>query len=327
MTTRRHILIALGASALSLPSISFGQQPRKIPRIGLLRIRANENGSGLAKLRQELRALGYVDGANIVIDTRFMVARYDQLREAADGLVAEKVDVIAAEGATATEAARKATSTIPVVIRTSADPVKLGVVASLAKPGGNVTGVTLISKDINGKRLQLLKETVPTMRRVGVLLHANSKAEAESLKDFEAVARDLNLEAQAVEVTGMSAIESVLSGIRRSGVDGIAVVTSSMLATNAKQVIAAITKVRLPTIYPVDSFVEAGGLLSYGPSRSESLQQVAVYIDKVLKGAKPADLPIVQPSKFDLLVNLKAAKTIGITIPQSVLLRADRVIE
>ncbi len=323
MNRRRALasLLALGAA----PRLLCAQA--RIPTIALLWIEESRPSPYLPPLLEGLREKGYVAGRNLRIDDRFLVDGYQGFTEAAGRLVTERPDVILTLGATAVLAARKATATIPIVMIGGGDPVKLGVVGSLSRPGGNVTGITLISQDLSGKRIELLKEVFPGTRRLAIVLYPQSQPELASLKNFEAAARALGVEARAVEVRAAGDIGPAIAAIAKTDVDAIAFVGSTLFRANRKELVAAVGKTRLPAVYVDDFFTEIGGLLSYGPSMSEAFRRAAVYVDKILKGAKPADLPVEQPSQLELIVNLKTAKAQGIAIPRSILLRADRVIE
>ena len=323
---RRQVLIAAWAFAV-IDSPVLAQKSVAIPRIGLLWIESGSDSTVRTAFREGLRAQGYVDGKNIQIDTQSLVDRYDRLPEAAERLVNKKVDVIVSYGSTATLAASKATSTIPIVVVMGNDPVKMGVVASLSKPGGNVTGVTFISRELNGKRLEILKEVVPRIRRIGVLFNPTSATEGTSVITWEAAARTLNIEVQRVEIRSQNEIDSIISDVTRQRVEALAVVSSTMFVANRKQIVTAIAKTRLPAIYGSPADTDAGGLVSYGPNVVDGFHRAAGYVDKILKGAQPANLPFEQPTKFELAVNLKTAKALGIAIPQSILLRADKVIQ
>ena len=327
MNKRRKLIVAIGAGAFAVPLASLAQLSGNMPRIGLLWIDGGNSAPYIAALRDGLRAQGYVEGKSISIDDRSLVDRYELLPEAAAKLVSQKVDVIICYGATSIEVASKATSTIPIVMVMSSDPVKLGVAASLAKPGGNVTGTSSISLELSGKWLELLKEIVPGLSHLAVILYPESAAEVRSLKNFEAAARALNLEVHPVEVRTRGDIGPAIAGIARMNVQAIAAVGSTLLTANSKQVVAAVDKIRLPAIYANIAFVHSGGLMAYSANITDGFRRSAVYVDKILKGTKPGEIPIEQPNKVELVINLKAAKALGLTIPQSLLLRADEVIQ
>jgi putative ABC transport system substrate-binding protein len=326
MNKRRKLIVALGAGAFAGPLTSLAQPSGNIPRIGLLWIEG-DNSPYKAAFRDGLRAQGYVEGKNIRIDDRSLVDRYELLPEAAARLVSQKVDVIVCYGSTAIKMASKATSTIPIVMVSGGDPVNLGFVASLARPGGNVTGTSSISQELGPKRLELLKEIVPGLRHLAVILYPESAAEVRQLKNYEAAARTLNLEAHPVEVRTRGDIGPAIAGIARMNVQAIAAVGSTLLTAYSKEVVAAVDKLRLPAIYSNVDFAHSGGLMAYASNLSDGFRRAAVYVDKILKGTKPGELAIEQPNKFELVINLKAAKALGLTIPQSLLLRADEVIE
>jgi putative ABC transport system substrate-binding protein len=323
---RRQLLIAAGALATArLPVLA--QSPVAMPRVGLLWIESGADSKILTAFREGLSAQGYTDGKNIRIEKQFLVDRYDRLAGSADSLVKSKVEVVVCYGATATLAASKATSTIPIVMVTGSDPVKLGVVASFSRPGGNVTGVTFLSAELHGKRLEILKEVVPRIRRVGVVFNPESATEVKSFLEWEAAARTLNMEAQRVEIRLQGDIDRVISDAPRQRLDALTVAASTMFVANRKQILTAVATTRLPAIYGSAEDAAAGGLMSYGPNVPDGFRRAAGYVAKILKGAKPADLPFEQPTRFQLTVNLKTAKEIGIVFPQSILLRADQVIE
>jgi putative ABC transport system substrate-binding protein len=317
----------LGAGAFAAPLAAFAQQAGSVPRIGLLWIAGNNSSQYAAALRDGLRAAGYVDGKNIRIDDRSLVDRYELLPEAAGRLVAERMDLIVCFGATAIQLASKATSTIPIVIVMSGDPVGAGVAASLSRPGRNVTGTSAISQELSGKRLELLRELAPGIRRLAVILYPESAAEQRSLKSYDAAARAVGLEVQPVEVHTPEDIDQAITGIGRMNVQAIAAVGSTLLTAYRKQVVAAIERTRLPAIYAGSDFARAGGLVSYAPNYAEGFRRTATYVDKILRGAKPGDIPIEQPTKVELVINLKAAKALGLAVPQSFLLRADELIQ
>ncbi len=323
---RRRLLIAACALA-AFPARGLAQRPVAVPRVGLLWLDTGPASILPLAFRDGLRAQGYVDGKNIEIVGQFLVDRYDLLAEAAGRLVKQNVDVIVAYGGTATLAASKATKTIPIVMVTSNDPVRLGVVASLSKPGGNVTGVTFLGQDLIGKRLEILREIAPKARRIGVLVNPESASEMRNAGRWQAAARTLNIEVQLVEIRTPGEIDAALSAAARQGVGALVVLASSFFTANRNSVVNAVAKARLPALYGSPDETDAGGLVSYGPSLPEGFQRAAVYVDRILKGARPADLPVEQPTKIELVINLRAAKALGITIPPPMLLRADRVIE
>jgi len=323
---RRQFIAALGAGALVSPLRLFAQSSGTIPRVGLLWIDPGGASPYVAAFREGLRAKGYVDGKNIRIEDRTLVDRYELLRGAAERLVSDKVDLIVCFGGTAIRAASKATSTIPIVMVMSGDPVKFGGVASLSRPGGNVTGTSSITQELSGKRLELLKQVVPGLRRVAVLLYPESTGEVNSLRSYEAAGRALHLEILPVEVRTPADIGPVIAGVGRLDVQAIALVGSSLLTANSKQIVAAVAAIRLPAMYANIEFALSGGLMAYAPDITEGFRHAATYIDKILKGAKPGELAIEQPTKVELVINTTAAKALGLTIPQSLLLRADRVV-
>jgi putative ABC transport system substrate-binding protein len=278
-------------------------------------------------LREGLRSHGYVEGKTLVIDRTFLVDRYDGLPPAAARLASQKIDIIVTFGATAMQAARKATSTIPIVAVVGSDPVKLGVAASLSRPGGNVTGTVISAANLSGKRLELLKEVAPGMQRVAVMLYPDSPGEVEALRTYEVAARTLNLEVRRVDVRTPEEIGPAIAGIGRMNVQAIAVVGSTMLSANREKVTAAIAETRLPAVYANIDFVSSGGLLAYSANISDGFRNAGRYIDRILKGASPGDLPFEQSSRLELAVNIRTAQTLGITIPRDLRLRVDRVLE
>jgi ABC-type uncharacterized transport system substrate-binding protein len=303
------------------------QQTKKIPRIGLLRTGTRSDPS-VEAFQQGLRDLGYVEGQNIVIEYRYAEEKLNRLAGLAAELVRLKVDVIVVQGPQAIPAAKNATKTIPIVMG-SPDPVGTGLVASLARPGGNITGLTLISPELGGKRLELLKEIVPRITRVALLVDSANPANALVLKETEDAAKVLGLKLKILEVRGSSELEldKVIGVAKRDRFQAINFLPSTIFLSERQKIVALVASSRLPAMYYDRLFVEAGGLTSYGPNLADLYRREAVYVDKILKGAKPADLPVEQPMKFELVINLKTAKQIGLTIPPNVLARADRVIK
>jgi putative ABC transport system substrate-binding protein len=315
-------LIALGAA----PLISSSQQPTtKVARIGFLGSNtSSDSGWRVAALRAGLRDFGYVEGKNFVIEFRWADNNYERLPALATELVELKVDVIVTGGTPGSLAAKRATTTIPIVIAAVADPVAGGLVANLARPGGNITGQTYFNAELNAKRLELLKEAFPLIRRVAVLL--NSDNPASPVREMEAAARSLKMEIQKFEVRSPSEFESAFVAMDKRRVQAVAVIDEPMLITNAATVASIAAKHRIPSIGFVD-FANGGGLMAYGVGFRGMYRRAAYFVDKILKGTSPGDLPIEGATKFDLVINLKTAKALGIKIPQSMLLRADRVIE
>jgi len=304
------------------------QQPKKIPRIGYLAV-SNEasHAPRVAGLRQGLRELGYVEGQNIIIEYRYAGGSSDRLRELAAELVRLKVEAIVSTGTEGALAAKKATTTIPIIMATGDDPVARGVVARLAKPGGNVTGLTSDAGDIAGKRLELLKETIPSLRRVGVLWYPRDPGAAANFKETEAAGNALKIQVQSLELGSPKDFDPVFRAAIEGGVHALTVLSSGIVNTHRRRIIDFALKSRLATMFAQGAHVEAGGLMYYGPNTPEQYRRAATYVDKVLKGAKPSDLPVERPTKFELLINLNTAKQIGLSIPPNVLARADRVIK
>jgi putative tryptophan/tyrosine transport system substrate-binding protein len=316
--------------ALCMPAEA--QQPAKIPRIGYLS--ATDAGTDSARaegLRLALRKLGYIEGQNIAIEYRYAEGRRDRAPEHAAELVRLKVDIIVvASGDTTIQAAKNATKTIPIVMTgQGSDPVRAGFVESLARPGGNVTGLTALNRELGGKRLELLKEAVPKLARVAVLYDPASPPSLHEVKEFlPADARALKLTIEPWEIRTVDDFEKVFSALNKQRPDGLYEATGGrLMRPNQKRIADFALKSRLPSVSGSEEFVDAGGLMSYAADDADSYRRVAIYVDKILKGAKPADLPVEQPTKFELVINLKTAKQIGVTIPQSLLFRADKVIK
>jgi ABC-type uncharacterized transport system substrate-binding protein len=323
--------ILIAAILLAVAGIAEAQQPKKVPRIGYLSNSDPASESARAEaIRRALRELGYIEGQNIAIEYRYAEGKRDRFPELAAELVRLKVDIIVvAGGDPAIRAAKNATKTIPIVMAgNGSDPVEAGLVESLARPGGNVTGITNLGPELGGKRLELLKEAVPKLARVAVLYDPASPGTAREMKELLPVAaRGLGLTVQTWDVRAADGFEKVFAALNKQRPDGLYVSGGPLMAANRKRIVGFALKSRLPSMYYSTEAVEAGGLMSYRADEAESFRRVAYYVDRILKGAKPADLPVEQPTKFELVINLKTAKQIGLTIPQKVLARADRVIK
>jgi len=301
------------------------QQPARIPRIGfLIPPTASYFSAQVEALRQRLSELGYVEGKNIVIEYRYAEGKLERLPDLASELVRLKVDVIVTPGAAAL-AAKKASATIPIVFPNFADPVGSGIVSSLARPGGNITGLSIMAPDLDGKRLELLKEAFPEVGRVA-LLWQRVAGGILPLTEMEVAAKTLGLKLQSLELRSLDDFESTFARAKKEGAQALITTPGPLVATQQRQVLDFAAKNRLPAMYPASEFVEAGGLMSYAPSYTDLWRRAADFVDKILKGAKPADLPVEQPKKFEFVVNLKTAKQIGVMFPPNVLVRADRVI-
>jgi putative tryptophan/tyrosine transport system substrate-binding protein len=303
------------------------QQPAKVSRIGYLGLSfPSANVARIEALRQGLRDLGYIEGENIVFEWRWAEGKAERIPELAAELVKLKVDIIVTGGSTATRAAKKATVTIPIVMSQDSDPVGSGFVASLAKPGGNITGLSSYAAELSGKRLELLKEVLPRLSRVAVLGNSTAPQNARALKDTELAADALGMKLQYLDVLGPKDIETAFRAASNGRAEGLLALNSFVVSAHRKQIIDPTVKTRLPAVYGQPEFMEIGGLVYYGASYTDLFRRAATYVDKILKGTKPADLPVEQPKKFEFIINLKAAKQIGLTIPPNVLMRADRVI-
>jgi putative ABC transport system substrate-binding protein len=308
---------------------TYAQQPGKIPRIGYLTgVSPSTNSARHETFRQGLRELGYVEGKNIVIEWRSAEGKFDRLPALAAELVRLKVDIIVTGGGATTRAVKEATTTIPIVMTQDGDPVGNGFVASLARPGGNITGLATLAPEISGKRLELLKEIVPRLSRVAVLGNSAQPGNAQTLREVELAANAFGVQLQYLDVLGPKDIATAFRAAGKGRADAVLILLPGLVATAERPQIADLAaKRRLPAIYDRPEAVESGGLMSYGVSTADLDRRADTYVDKILKGAKPADLPVEQPKKFDLIINLKAAKQIGLTIPPNVLVRADKVIK
>ena len=321
------LAVILAVSVLS-PLAAGAQQPGKVPRIGFLgATSAFIEKSRIEAFRQGLHELGYVEGENIVIEWRWAEGKFDRLPVLAAELVRLNVEVIVTGGSTSSGAAKKVTTTIPIVMAQTNDPVGSGFVASLARPGGNMTGLSTFAPELSGKRLELLKEVVPKLSRVAVFGDSTTPGNAQALKETELAARALKVQLRYLDILGPKDIETAFREASKGRVDAVLVLGAPVLISPRRQIADLTVKNRLPAAYPVAEYVEDGGLMSYGVSVSDLYRRAATYVNKILKGAKPADLPLEQPTKFELAINLKTAKALGLTIPQSVLGRADQIIE
>lgn len=326
MITCRQLLFASGAGLLAAPRASRAQQPRKVYRIGLLQ--ASEPPADYAEaFREGLKALGYIEGKNIVFESRVAGGRDDRLPSLAAELVSLKVDLIVANTGIAIHAVRDLTRTIPIVMASAGDPVASGFVASLARPGGNVTGLTAMNINLSAKLLEVLKDLVPNLGHVGVLKYPVRTAEDNFLKNMTPPAQALKIKITPLIVRGPEEYASAFQTASKARVQALLVTMPPATAADRKQVIDWVNGSRLPAVYDTRPWAENGGLVSYGADMVDLRRRAATYVDKILKGAKPADLPVEQPTKFELVVNLKTARTIGITVPPSVLVRANKVIE
>jgi len=303
------------------------QQPTKVPRIAYLGATSlTANADRVEAFRQGLRELGYIEGKNIVIELRSAEGEEGRLPALVAELVRLKIDIIVSAGPAVTRAAKEATTTIPIVMTNDGDPVGNGFVASLARPGGNITGLATLAPELSGKRLELLKEIVPKLSRVAIIGNSTEPSYAQVLKEIELAAGALKLKLQLLDVRDPKDIETAFRAARKERADAVLLLTASVLNSHRAQVVELAVKNRLPAAYPVPQFVEAGGLMNYGPSFNDLFRRAATYVDKILKGRTPADLPVEQPMKFDFIINLIAAKQIGLTIPPNVLVRATKVI-
>jgi putative ABC transport system substrate-binding protein len=322
----RFICLTLCAMLYALDVSAQVQQTDKIHRVGFLSGAYPGPSHWTTRLRAELRELGYVEGKNVTIESRYSENRLDRLSALAEELVRLKIDVIVAGGRNDTRAARNATRTIPIVGLSLLDPVADGLLDSLARPGGNVTGFTPIADVLVGKRLELLKETVGNLSSVALLWNPQDPGSARQWKESQMAARELGLQLRSMEVSSAEKLDSAFKEASQTRSAALATTSSAFVNAHQKRIAGLAQKNRMPAIYHQGSFVAGGGLMSYGAEETEHYRRVAVIVDKILKGAKPAELPVEQPTKFELVINLKTAKQIGLTVPPNVLARADRVI-
>jgi len=326
---KEFICLALSTMLLALGLPAQAQQPKKIARIGyLVPSTAAANAINFEALQQGLRELGYVEGKTFVLEVRYAEARFERLPELARELVGLKVDLIVTLTDVAIAAVKRETQTIPIVMATSTDPVATGFVASLARPGGNVTGLSSISSELSGKRLELLREVVPGLSRVALIWNPDVRGAVLDYNATEGAARSLRLQLQSVEVLRAEDFDRAFSAITKERAQALIMSGSNPVAfANRGQIASFAQRNRLPSMYAQKEYVDDGGLMSYGPSLPDMYRRAATFVDKILKGAKPADLPVEQPTKFELVINLKTAQQIGVTIPPNLLARADRVIK
>jgi putative ABC transport system substrate-binding protein len=329
MDNRRRLLIALGAGALAAPFASFAQQqPARIARIGFL---GNSTAALEANLvgpfREGLRDLGYVEGRNVLIEYRWAEGKYERFPALIAELIALKVDVIVTAGTPGSLAVKKAATSVPLVMVAVGDPVGVGLVASLARPGGSVTGSTSIAAELEGKRLQLLREVIPKLSYIAVLWNPASPFSVVAEREVQAAAQALRMRVQSLRVRASEELEDAFTAIVGERPGALLVLADRIFLHNRARIVDFGAKHRLPGVYAYRELVEAGGLMSYGPSYADMHRRAAYFVDRILKGAKPADLPVEAPTTFELVINLNAAKALGLTIPQSVLFRATEVIQ
>ncbi|MEX0805868.1 MAG: ABC transporter substrate-binding protein [Candidatus Binatia bacterium] len=318
-------LFAIVVALTVCGAVAQAQKPGKNPQIGLLFF-GSRNQPHLESFQRGLRNLGYVEGKNIHIEYRYAEGKQNRLAQLAADLVRLKVDVIVTTSNQGGLATRQASKTTPIVL-TTGDPVGVGLAASLAKPGGNVTGLSVLLPELSGKRLELLKETFPKIMRIGMLWNPLQPTAINAIHETQAAAQAHALQLHSLEVRAREEIESAVAQMSKIRPSALLVILDPLTTRNSKRIVELAAKYRVPGMYPTEQFAEEGGLMSYGPSIEDLYYRAATYVDKILKGANPADLPVEQPTKFELIINLKAAKQIGLTIPPNVLARADRVIK
>jgi ABC-type uncharacterized transport system substrate-binding protein len=325
---RRAFIGTLTGGLLAAPLAAEAQSAGKVPRIGYLGTRTPSD-FGLDAFRQGLAELGWVENRNIVIEYRFAEGNFDRLPDLAAELIRLEVDILVTHSTPGAAAGKNATDTIPIVMIAVGDPVGLGLIVSLARPAGNATGLSfsIVGLEMIGKQLELLKETVPRIRRVAILSNAANPTKPLAIRDVNVAARSLGVQLQLLEARGPNEFDSAFATMAKERVGALLVVADSMFVFHRTRLADLAARSRLPAVYGWREHVEAGGLMSYGPSLGDLFRRAATYVDKILRGAKPADLPIEQPTKFELIINMKTAKAIGLRIPQSLLQRADQVIE
>lgn len=326
MTTRRKLLFAIGAGALAAPFASFAQQQGKVWRVGFLTAGRPAALGSAGAFRQGMRELGYVEGKNLVIEWRFTDGKVERLPGLAAELVQLKLDVIVAGGTPVTSVVQKATTTIPIVMVNVADPVDSGFIKTLARPGGNITGTSSLTSELSTKHLEMLLSVVPKLSRVAVLVNPDTPPHLATLKNIQAAAQRASVKILPVEARTAQEIENAFSVMTQQSA-GAVIVTGGLFNPHRRRIAELAAKHQLPSIAAARQYAEAGGVMSYGPDLSDTYRRAATYVDKILKGAKPGDLPVEQPTKFALLINGKTAKALGLTIPQSLLIQANEVIQ
>ena len=325
---KQFFSIFLIVAVVVVAAIAQAQQPAKIPRIGLLSpFSPSATALWHQAFLQGLRDLGWVEGKNISIEYRYAEGRRDRLPDLVADLVRLKVDIIVASVNTDALVAKKTTRTIPIVMASAGEPVATGLIDSLARPGGNITGLSQMAPEMAGKRLELLKEIVPKLSRVAVLWNPQGTTSTLNWKEIQLPARELGVKLHSLEVQSLNDFDKAFEDATRARAGALSIMPDQLFAGNLKRIADLAVKSRLPSIFHLSEFADSGGLVAYGPDRPDQFRRAATYVDKILKGAKPADLPVEQPKKFEFIVNLKAAKQIGLTIPPNVLVRADRVIK
>ena len=328
MMERRAFVTALGLSLLAAPARVLAQQAPRVPRVGYLFSFTPSAGRQLWEAcRQGLRELGYAEGRNIILEPRWADGHHERLAELASDLVRLKVDVLVSAATPASRAAKAATSSIPIVFVAVAEPMRAGLVASLARPGGNVTGVSLLTPELSGKRLQLLTDVLPGVRRVAVLTNPDNLSHVVFLEETRVAAQALGLEVQPLEARRLDEIEQALHARAGKAVTAVIVFDDPVIWSHRRRIVALAAERRLAVMYGYRDFVDEGGLMSYGPDRIDLYRRTAIYVDKILKGATPGDLPVEQPTKFELVVNRKTARAHGLTIPPPLLQQADHILE
>jgi putative tryptophan/tyrosine transport system substrate-binding protein len=327
MMKTKTIICLFAAALLSTVPFSEAQEAKKVPRIGFLLVGGFTDTSRADAFRQGLQQLGYVEGKNIVIEWRRAEGKLDRLDELAAELVRLKVDVFVTSGNAVTRAAKKATSTIPIVTSLVSDPVENGFIASLARPGGNITGLTSLGAELSGKRLELLKETIPRLSRVMVLGNSHTPGNSQAVQQTETVARVMGVQLIYKDVQTVTDIDAAFKTLSKNRSDAVFMLPNAVLLAHRRRVVELTIENRLPMMYDAKEYVQIGGLISYAADAEDLFRRSSIYVDKILKGAKPADLPVEQPKKFEFVINLKTAKQIGLTIPPNVLARADKVIK